>query len=175
MFILWLQIPPGESAEFIVIVHDSFNNNSYTVRHNVTREVNLNPVSVDMVLLGDELHVDPAKIVRFYARTKVAKCYNGTEVSNTQFSIDYCKIICIWVSIFLTLFLRRILALYGIFGFPFYYRNVLSLKGDETFAPNHIVFLLEYLYKFRKVIGHEFVCQGYRLCLLLRYCLFLRF
>jgi len=34
-----------------------------------------------MVLLGDELHVDPAKILRFYARTKVAKCYNTTEVS----------------------------------------------------------------------------------------------
>jgi hypothetical protein len=40
-----------------------------------------------MVLLGDELHVDPAKIVRFYAKTKVAECYNETEVSMIRSSL----------------------------------------------------------------------------------------
>ncbi|CAG2232790.1 unnamed protein product [Mytilus edulis] len=73
------EVQPGENVEFSVTVEDDLNGLSYVARHNVSREMTMNPLSVSLMLLGDTAHVDPANIIRFYATAKVPECYNLTE------------------------------------------------------------------------------------------------
>lgn len=79
--VVHLQIQPGENVEFSVTVQDDLNGLSYVARHNVSREMTMNPLSVSLMLLGDTAHVDPANIIRFYVTATVPECYNLTEVN----------------------------------------------------------------------------------------------
>lgn len=61
-------------------MNDSFNERTYHLKHNVSREANLNPVSVSLLMLGNREEVDPAKIIRFHAKATIAVCYNTSNV-----------------------------------------------------------------------------------------------